>query len=190
MLVWLREASLEENEVQCMGAAIVRGFENTKELHVMKYNQAINQGTPEECTAWKQTVKEEYEWMVKHLMFKVTPHDKVPEDVTVLTSTWVMKKKANGTHRACLNARGFEQIDREHYDEDSKFALDMCQKQLYMSYLILSLWQDGTPSYLMRKEHSYITSESAKTRFSRKSEGFFLKFRIFYHKSEQLLSPQ
>jgi hypothetical protein len=30
------------------------------------------------------------------------------------------------------------------------------------------------------------SSESAKTRFSRKSEGFFLKFRIFYHKSEEL----
>jgi hypothetical protein len=33
-----------------------------------------------------------------------------------------MKKKANGTHRARLNARGHEQIDGEHYDENEKFA--------------------------------------------------------------------
>jgi len=26
-------------------------------------------------------------------------------------STWAMKKKANGTFRARLNARGFEQVD-------------------------------------------------------------------------------
>ena len=60
--------------------------------------------------------------MIKHKVFEVTPCNKVPKDAMVLTSTWAMKKKANGTHRACLNVRGFEQIDGEHYDEDSKFA--------------------------------------------------------------------
>jgi hypothetical protein len=33
-----------------------------------------------------------------------------------------VKKKASGTFRARLNARGYEQVDDEHYDEDSKFA--------------------------------------------------------------------
>jgi glutamine synthetase type III len=33
-----------------------------------------------------------------------------------MTSTWAMKKKANGTFRARLNARGYEQIDGIHYD--------------------------------------------------------------------------
>ena len=35
---------------------------------------------------------------------------------------WAMKKKANGTHCARLNARGYEQIDGEHYDENAKAA--------------------------------------------------------------------
>ena len=30
-----------------------------------------------------------------------------------------MKKKSNGTFRARLNARGYEQVDGEHYDGDS-----------------------------------------------------------------------
>jgi hypothetical protein len=33
-----------------------------------------------------------------------------------------MKKKANGKFRARLNARGFEQVDGTHYDEDTKAA--------------------------------------------------------------------
>ena len=33
-----------------------------------------------------------------------------------------MKKKANGTIRARLNARGYEQIDGEHYDDNTKAA--------------------------------------------------------------------
>jgi hypothetical protein len=40
----------------------------------------------------------------------------------VLTSTWAMKKKANGTYRARMNARGYEQVDGVHYDENSKAA--------------------------------------------------------------------
>ena len=36
-----------------------------------------------------------------------------------MTSTWAMKKKANGTYRARLNAQGFEQVDGVHYDSHS-----------------------------------------------------------------------
>ena len=35
-----------------------------------------------------------------------------------MSSTWAMKKKSNGTHRARMNLRGFEQIEGEHYEED------------------------------------------------------------------------
>jgi glutamine synthetase type III len=37
----------------------------------------------------------------------------------VLTTTWVMKKKPNGSCRARINARGFEQWDGLHYDSSS-----------------------------------------------------------------------
>jgi hypothetical protein len=37
----------------------------------------------------------------------------------IITSTWAMKKKASGTYRARLNARGFEQKEGLHYDGSS-----------------------------------------------------------------------
>ena len=43
----------------------------------------------------------------------------MPEAAKILTSTWAMKKKANGTFRARLNARGFEQVDGEHFKSNS-----------------------------------------------------------------------
>jgi hypothetical protein len=43
----------------------------------------------------------------------------VPQEAKVLSSTWAMKKKANGTFRACLNCRGFEQVPGIHYDPKS-----------------------------------------------------------------------
>ena len=40
----------------------------------------------------------------------------VPAGAKVITSTWAMKKKANGTYRARLNVRGFQQVEGVHYD--------------------------------------------------------------------------
>ena len=43
----------------------------------------------------------------------------VPTNAKILTSTWAMKKKANGTFRARCNARGYEEVDGVHYDGTS-----------------------------------------------------------------------
>ena len=45
--------------------------------------------------------------------------DLLPKGAKVLTTTWAMKLKSNGTHRGRLNARGYEQVDRSHYASDS-----------------------------------------------------------------------
>ena len=44
---------------------------------------------------------------------KVMTIDELPGHAKVLTSTWAMKKKANGTLRAKLNVRGHEQEDED-----------------------------------------------------------------------------
>jgi hypothetical protein len=75
---------------------------NTKEPHVRKHNQATNGPDKEK---WKQAVQEEHERMDTHGAFKIVPKDEVPIGANVLSSAWAMKKKANGTHRARLNAR-------------------------------------------------------------------------------------
>jgi hypothetical protein len=50
-------------------------------------------------------------------VFEETKREDVPEGSKILTSTWAMKKKADGTQRARINARGYEQVDGVHYDE-------------------------------------------------------------------------
>ena len=58
--------------------------------------------------------------MIKNKVWKEVPKSTVPAGATILTSTWAMKKKASGVYRARLNARGYEQIDGEHFDKDTK----------------------------------------------------------------------
>jgi hypothetical protein len=40
----------------------------------------------------------------------------------LLTSTWAMKKKANGTYRAQLNVQGYKQVDGVHYESHDILA--------------------------------------------------------------------
>ena len=47
---------------------------------------------------------------------------KVTKGAKVLTSTWACKLKSNGTKRARINGRGYEQIDGVHYDSTSIHA--------------------------------------------------------------------
>ncbi len=42
----------------------------------------------------------------------------ISKDAIVLSNVWVFKLKGNGERRARLNARGYEQQDRIHYDSD------------------------------------------------------------------------
>jgi hypothetical protein len=113
------EGEFAPGEVACVGAGLGGGFVNTKELHVMKYDEALAGPDHEQ---WKEAVLEEHGRMEDHQVFEAVPREEVPDGAKILSSTWAMKKKANGTYRARLNARGYEQVDGQHYDEDSKFA--------------------------------------------------------------------
>ena len=106
----------EFDEVAGVGAGVGGGFTNTNELRVMKFKEAIN---GPDAKHWQKAVDEEYERMVKSGVFKVIPRKELEAGAKVLTSTWAMKKKSNGTYRARLNARGYEQINGEHYDSSS-----------------------------------------------------------------------
>ena len=109
----------EIGELACSGAGLGGGFDNTNELHVMKYHEMMATGNKDK---WTGAVKEEYDRMTKFKVFQAVPKSKAPEDAKVLTSTWAMKNKANGTLRARLTARGYEQVDGEHYDKDTTAA--------------------------------------------------------------------
>jgi len=113
------EGEFAPGELACVGAGLGGGFSDTHELHVMKYDEAMASADAEK---WKVSVKKEFGRMEDHEVFEVTPRDSLPQGTKVLTSTWAMKRKANGDLRARVNARGYEQVDGVHYDEDAKFA--------------------------------------------------------------------
>ena len=106
-------------EYGLVGAGLGGGFDVTTELHVMKYKEAMAGPDKHE---WTKAVEEEHTRMKNHDVWMPTPIDQIPRGSKILTTTWAMKKKANGKYRARLNARGFEQVDGIHYDEDTKAA--------------------------------------------------------------------
>jgi hypothetical protein len=91
-----------------VGAGVGGGFTNTQELHVMKDDEAMKTKDKKD---WVKAVEEEHERMMKFKVFKPVKRSELPDGAKVLSTTWAMKKKSNGTFRARLNARGFEQID-------------------------------------------------------------------------------
>jgi hypothetical protein len=109
-------AMKELGELACVGAGIGGGFEHTSELHVLKYNQAM---AGPDSDKWTKAVEEEHTRMIDNEVWKPVPSNQVPKDAKVLTSTWAMKKKSDGTYRARLNARGYEQEPNVHYDPKS-----------------------------------------------------------------------
>jgi hypothetical protein len=116
------DAMRELNEMALIGAGIGGGFVNTEELHVMNYNEAIKL----EKDKWGYAVKEEHDRMVNNKVWTTVPIDKIPEGTQIMTSAWAMKKKSNGIYRARVNARGFEQIDGEHCNLDTKLSPVTC----------------------------------------------------------------
>ena len=101
----------------------------------MKYDEAM---ATEDKPAWEKEVSKENDRMNEHDVFDVTPREDVPEGAKILTSTWAMKKKANGTLRGRVNARGYEQVDGEHYDESAK-AAPVVQKVTICIVMVLVL---------------------------------------------------
>ena len=68
---------------------------------------------------WIDEVRNEKERYDKYNAVTVVDWHTIPKYAKILTSTWAMKKKTNGRLRGRLNARGYEQIDGEHYFGDS-----------------------------------------------------------------------
>jgi hypothetical protein len=123
-------------EFNLVGAGLGGGFVNTQELHVMKYDEAM--ATPD-AKEWEKAVDKEHERMVNSSVFKATPLDEVPDDATILTETWAMKKKANGIFRARVTARGYEQIDGEHFDSTEIAAPVVAEMTIHILFILIMM---------------------------------------------------
>ena len=73
---------------------------HTSEIRVMKFDKAMK---TTDKPYWMDAINKEDNKFVENQVWEV------PEDAKIISSTWAMKKKSNGTCRARLNAQGFEQ---------------------------------------------------------------------------------
>ena len=74
-------------------------------------------------------------------MFAPVLKKDVPDGAKGLTTTWAMKNKANGSYRARLNMRGFEQVDGMHYDSNdvsSPVVSDISMRVAMVMMLMMS----------------------------------------------------
>ena len=126
--------TMKNTEFGFVGAGLGGGFEHTSELHPMKYDEAMSKPDKDK---WKKGVEEELQRMLKSKVFKAVPKSKVPPGAKILTSTWAMKKKANGTYRARINARGFEQIEGEHYDATATAAPVVNEATIFIVLIVM-----------------------------------------------------
>ena len=60
--------------------------------------------------------------MVENGVFEAVPVTEVPKWAKIMSSIWNMKKKLNGVYQARVTARGFEQLDGQHYKKDKVSA--------------------------------------------------------------------
>jgi hypothetical protein len=118
-----------------IGAGIGGGFTHTSELIPMKYDEAMKK----DPVGWTKAVDEEYERMKEHEVFKAVPKDSLPPGTKVLSTTWAMKQKANGTKRARLNARGFEQRDGEHYYSENISSPVVNEASIFIILILIAM---------------------------------------------------
>ena len=83
-----------------------------------------------------------------------------------------MKKKSNSTYRARLNARGYEQVDGEHYDEDSKASpvVQAATIRIVLTLILMMGWyailmdQGSIPSWRVRKGSQSVYGSTGRAR--------------------------
>ncbi len=54
-----------------------------------------------------------------------------------ITSTWIMKTKSDGTYRARLVARGFQQVEGQHYDTTARSSPVTSDTAIWMVLTIM-----------------------------------------------------
>jgi Reverse transcriptase (RNA-dependent DNA polymerase) len=96
----------------------------------------------QDADQWNKAIEEEYNRMEENNVWTPVAKSEVPHDAKVLTSTWAMKKKSNGTFRARLNGRGFEQVPGIHFDPKSIAApvVSMMTIRIVFIIMIMAGW--------------------------------------------------
>ena len=166
-------------EIIGVGAGIGGGFKNTKELRVMKYDEAMETKDRKE---WQEAINDEYNRMITKRVWKPVRRSEVPSEAKVLTSTWAMKKKSNGTLRARLNARGYEQVDGEHYDGTSIHApvTNDTTVRIVMVLGIMAAWT----SQIVDVQGAFLNGNLEETMYMEVPQGFEKQYQSENEKAQ------
>ena len=148
---WLHANNIE---IGLVGAGVGGGFEDTNELHVMTFDEAMASGEEEE---WFDAVEEEHDRMVEHDVWEPVPLSEVPKKAKVLTSTWAMKKKSNGTKRARMAARGFEQVAGQHFFSWDKASPVVCM--ITFNVILILILMFNWHAIVMDVKGAFLTAE-------------------------------
>ena len=100
------------SEISLVGA-VGTAFDNTTDLHVKRFRGAM--ASPQKAS-WLAAVDDEFNRFMKDKVFRVFSRHDITHWIRGLSSVWNLKLKANGTYRARLTMRGYEQIPGVHYD--------------------------------------------------------------------------
>ena len=114
---------LDRLEILVVGAGIGSRYSSTKELHPMKYKEALRTSDGEE---WKKKFKKEHKQMRKNKVWIPFKISDLPKNTKVIDSTWACKKKSNRTLRGRITARGFKQKEGLHFNSSSLSLPVMC----------------------------------------------------------------
>jgi hypothetical protein len=77
--------------------------------------------------------------------FEVVDKSNLPVNAKVLSTTWVMKKKASGRYKASITARGYEQRDGEHFnssDKASPVVNDITMRIIVTLIVMANFWTE------------------------------------------------
>ena len=104
---------VRSKEFACVGAGNVGGFQNIKELHVMKYKEAMANNDTDDLEV---AVEEEQKEMEKYDVWTQQKLQDFLPGAKIITSTRDTKKKANITYQARIITRGYEKVEGMQYD--------------------------------------------------------------------------
>ena len=94
-------------EIILVGTGIGSGLENTNELKVMNFKEAMKSKDAKE---WMEEVGNEKKIFYKFDALITVPISEEPKGYKIMTITWAMKKTAIGKFHRRLNTRGYDQI--------------------------------------------------------------------------------
>ena len=100
-------------EFSCVGSGIGGGFQNTKELHAMKYKEVRYTDDKDD---WEAALEDELNNVKKYNEWTPRKLQDLPPDAKIITSTLATKNKVNDTYQASTNSRGHVQVEGIHYD--------------------------------------------------------------------------